>query len=83
MLYFLIPAPEEGKPRAGWVKAAAGGLGVPFLGEIPLHADIRRAADAGTPLVSDPGYRLVREVRTAGLKVSPVPGACAGWARGR
>jgi len=34
-------------------------------------------SDAGTPLVSDPGYRLVREVRGAGLKVSPVPGACA------
>ncbi len=34
-------------------------------------------SDAGTPLVSDPGYRLVREVRAAGLRVSPVPGACA------
>lgn len=34
-------------------------------------------SDAGTPLVSDPGYRLVREVRAAGLNVSPVPGACA------
>lgn len=34
-------------------------------------------SDAGTPLVSDPGYRLVREVRAAGLKVVPVPGACA------
>ncbi len=34
-------------------------------------------SDAGTPLVSDPGYRLVREVREAGLTVSPIPGACA------
>jgi 16S rRNA (cytidine1402-2'-O)-methyltransferase len=34
-------------------------------------------SDAGTPLVSDPGYRLVREARAAGLAVSPVPGACA------
>lgn len=34
-------------------------------------------SDAGTPLVSDPGYRLVREARAAGLRVSPVPGACA------
>jgi MFS family permease len=30
ILYFLIPAPEEAKPRPGWVKAAAGGLGVVF-----------------------------------------------------
>lgn len=34
-------------------------------------------SDAGTPLVSDPGYRLVREVREAGFPVSPIPGACA------
>lgn len=34
-------------------------------------------SDAGTPLVSDPGYRLVREARAAGLRVSPLPGACA------
>lgn len=34
-------------------------------------------SDAGTPLVSDPGYRLVREVRAAGFVVSPIPGACA------
>ncbi|HMB55710.1 MAG TPA: 16S rRNA (cytidine(1402)-2'-O)-methyltransferase [Arenimonas sp.] len=34
-------------------------------------------SDAGTPLVSDPGYRFVRAVRAAGFAVSPVPGACA------
>jgi len=34
-------------------------------------------SDAGTPLISDPGYIVLREVRNAGLKVSPVPGVSA------
>jgi 16S rRNA (cytidine1402-2'-O)-methyltransferase len=38
---------------------------------------IALVSDAGTPLVSDPGYRLVREVREMGHRVSTIPGACA------
>ena len=34
-------------------------------------------SDAGTPLVSDPGYQLVRTVRSHGIPIEPVPGACA------
>ena len=34
-------------------------------------------SDAGTPLISDPGYRLVRHVQQLGFPVVPVPGPCA------
>lgn len=34
-------------------------------------------SDAGTPLISDPGFHLVRYCRQLGLNISPIPGACA------
>jgi len=38
---------------------------------------IALVSDAGTPLISDPGFHLVRHCRQLNLTVSPVPGACA------
>lgn len=34
-------------------------------------------SDAGTPTISDPGYRIVKACRDGGIAISPIPGACA------
>ncbi|MWV16532.1 16S rRNA (cytidine(1402)-2'-O)-methyltransferase [Pseudomonas sp. L-22-4S-12] len=48
-----------------------------FLTRLQAGEDVALISDAGTPLISDPGYHLVRQVRAAGIRVVPVPGACA------
>jgi 16S rRNA (cytidine1402-2'-O)-methyltransferase len=56
-------AAERSQPKAMAVLAQGGRVAL--------------VSDAGTPLVSDPGYRLVREAAQAGFPVFPIPGASA------
>ncbi|RAK67318.1 16S rRNA (cytidine(1402)-2'-O)-methyltransferase [Phenylobacterium kunshanense] len=56
-------AAERARPKAMAVLAEGGRVAL--------------VSDAGTPLISDPGYRLVREAAAAGHRVFPVPGASA------
>ena len=45
---------------------------------IEAGATLAMVSDAGMPVISDPGYRLVRIARERGLKVEPIPGPFAG-----
>jgi 16S rRNA (cytidine1402-2'-O)-methyltransferase len=48
-----------------------------ILGVLREGRDVALVSDAGTPAISDPGYRLVRDARAEGLAVVPVPGPSA------
>ena len=48
-----------------------------LIAELEKGSSIALVSDAGTPLVSDPGYRLVRMAHERGIRVSPVPGPSA------
>jgi 16S rRNA (cytidine1402-2'-O)-methyltransferase len=48
-----------------------------LLGRLQAGDDIALVSDAGTPLISDPGYRIVSLAVAAGVRVVPIPGACA------
>lgn len=48
-----------------------------ILTRLTEGAAIALVSDAGTPLISDPGYRLVQQARAAGHPVFAIPGACA------
>lgn len=50
---------------------------VELLQRLRQGLDIALISDAGTPLISDPGYSLVSELVRQGIRVVPVPGACA------
>ena len=51
--------------------------GEKILAAVRDGRSVALVSDAGTPGISDPGYRLVRDARAEGLRVIPVPGASA------
>lgn len=53
------------------------GIAERIVARLQAGESLALVSDAGTPLVSDPGFRLVAAARAAGIRVSPVPGPCA------
>lgn len=48
-----------------------------LIAKVKQGLSVALISDAGTPLISDPGYHLVTRCREAGVRVVPLPGPCA------
>jgi len=48
-----------------------------LLGKLRAGLNVALISDAGTPLIADPGYRIVSLMHEHGIRVTPIPGACS------
>jgi 16S rRNA (cytidine1402-2'-O)-methyltransferase len=76
----LLAAYGLSKPMARYDEHSADRSGPKALALLAEGGRVALVSDAGTPLVSDPGYRLVGEALAAGAKVFPIPGPSAALA---
>lgn len=65
------------KPLLALHEHNEGDIADSLIARLKAGESLALVSDAGTPLISDPGFRLVRAARAAAIKVSPVPGASA------
>jgi len=73
----LLAAHEIRTPTTSYFEHNERWKGGRILDALREGRDVALVSDAGTPAVSDPGYRLVRDARAAGLPVVPIPGPSA------
>jgi len=70
----LLRAHGIATPTTSYFEHNERAKGARILSELLAGRDVALVSDAGTPAISDPGFRLVRDARAAGVAVLPVPG---------
>jgi 16S rRNA (cytidine1402-2'-O)-methyltransferase len=76
----LLPNPLGSNPKLISVRDWNEAQMVELVVREAMVNDVALVCDAGTPLLSDPGFKVVRKAREVGIKVVPIPGAFAGAA---
>ena len=76
----LLGAHGIGTPTTSYFEHNERFKGAQILEALRAGRDVALVSDAGTPAISDPGERLVRDARAAGIAVVPVPGPSAATA---
>lgn len=73
----LLQSIELSKPLISYHDHNAEFMAEKLLAKLQAGQSIALISDAGTPLISDPGYRLVKIAHDHDISVVPIPGACA------